>query len=57
MMYVAITGKVGYETFLARSEDLLNWDKLGKILSFTQAGWDAWQADGRVGAGEHRVGR
>jgi len=46
MMYVAITGKVGYETFLAESDDLLNWRKLGKILPFTQDGWDAWQADG-----------
>ena len=32
MMYVAITNKVGYQTFLARSDDLLHWDKLGKIL-------------------------
>lgn len=46
MMYVAISNGVGYETFLASSDDLLNWKKLGKILSFTKTGWDAWQADG-----------
>jgi predicted GH43/DUF377 family glycosyl hydrolase len=46
MMYVAINGKVGYETYLAESDDLLLWRKLGKILPFTQNGWDAWQADG-----------
>lgn len=46
MMYVAISNGVGYETFLASSSDLLNWKKRGKILSFTQTGWDAWQADG-----------
>lgn len=46
MMYVGITGKVGYETFLARSDDLLKWEKLGKILSFGPDGaWDQWQAD------------
>lgn len=46
MMYVATRGKVGYETYLARSDDLLHWEKLGKILPFTESGWDAWQADG-----------
>ena len=49
MMYVAITNKVGYQTFLARSDDLLHWQKLGKILSFAKTNdWDAWQADGGV---------
>jgi predicted GH43/DUF377 family glycosyl hydrolase len=46
MMYVAISAAEGYETFLASSDDLLHWKKLGKILSFTKTGWDAWQADG-----------
>ena len=27
MIYVGITGKVGYQTFLARSDDLLKWDE------------------------------
>ena len=49
MMYVAIAKKVGYQTFLAQSDDLLHWQKLGKILSFTKPGaWDAWQADGGI---------
>jgi predicted GH43/DUF377 family glycosyl hydrolase len=48
MVYIAITGKVGYETFLARSPDLLHWEKLGKILGFPQDGWDRWQRAGGV---------
>jgi len=48
MMYVAITNKVGYQTFLARSDDLLHWTKLGRILPFSKGGWDAWQADGGI---------
>jgi predicted GH43/DUF377 family glycosyl hydrolase len=46
MMYVAIRDKVGYQTFLARSDDLLHWEKLGCILPFSKEGWDAWQGDG-----------
>jgi predicted GH43/DUF377 family glycosyl hydrolase len=46
MMYVSITDKIGYETYLARSQDLLDWTRLGKVLSFGHKGWDAWQADG-----------
>lgn len=53
MMYVAITNKVGYQTYLARSDDLLHWEKLGKILSFTGTGWDAWQADGGVALADY----
>lgn len=56
MMYVAISDAVGYETFLASSEDLLNWKKLGKILSFTKSGWDAWQADGGLALVNHEWG-
>src|ERR1700722_19835051 len=49
MMYVAITNKIGYQTFLARSDDLLHWKKLGKIVPFTRTNdWDAWQEDGGV---------
>ena len=46
MVYVAITEQVGYETCLARSPDLLKWEKLGKILSFRPDGWDRWQRAG-----------
>ena len=55
MMYVAISNKVGYQTFLARSDDLLHWTKLGKILSFTPTNhWDAWQADGAIALCDYR---
>lgn len=46
MIYVANKDKIGYQTCLARSDDLLHWEKLGPILSFRREGWDAWQADG-----------
>ena len=44
MVYVCMN-IVGYETHLAVSDDLLHWKPLGKILTFTKTGWDAWQAD------------
>jgi predicted GH43/DUF377 family glycosyl hydrolase len=53
MMYVAITNKIGYQTHLARSDDLLHWEKLGKILSFAETGWDAWQADGGMALADY----
>lgn len=48
MMFVANRDNAGYETHLAVSDDLLKWKRLGKILSFRQDGWDAWQADGGI---------
>ncbi len=48
MVYVGIKGKIGYETYLARSEDLLKWTPLGTILPFRETGWDKWQADGSI---------
>ncbi len=55
MLYVAITNKIGYQTFLAQSDDLLHWQKLGKILSFTPTNhWDAWQADGGIALCDYR---
>jgi predicted GH43/DUF377 family glycosyl hydrolase len=48
MVYVAIKEKVGYQTFLARSNDLLTWERLGPILPFADAGWDRWQAAGSI---------
>jgi predicted GH43/DUF377 family glycosyl hydrolase len=47
MVYVCMN-KVGYETHIAQSADLLEWKPLGKILSFRDGGWDQWQADGGV---------
>ncbi|HEY1789492.1 MAG TPA: glycosylase [Verrucomicrobiae bacterium] len=54
MMYVAISNKVGYQTFLARSDDLVHWTKLGTVLPFSGKGWDAWQADGGVALADYR---
>jgi predicted GH43/DUF377 family glycosyl hydrolase len=47
MVYVCMN-KVGYETHLARSADLLRWEPLGKILPFRDAGWDKWLAGGTI---------
>ncbi len=48
MLYVAIKDKIGYETYLAESDDLLAWKPLGKVLPFANEGWDQWQADGSL---------
>lgn len=47
MLYVCMN-RVGYETHLARSDNLLEWKPLGKVLSFRDGGWDQWQCDGGV---------
>jgi len=47
MTYLCMN-KVGYETHLAESDNLLDWRPLGKLLSFRDAGWDRWQADGSI---------
>ncbi|GMU20672.1 MAG: hypothetical protein AMXMBFR13_07690 [Phycisphaerae bacterium] len=47
MLYICMN-EVGYETHLARSDDLLNWIPLGKVLPFSKQGWDAWQASAGV---------
>jgi predicted GH43/DUF377 family glycosyl hydrolase len=54
MVYVAIRDKAGYETWLARSDDLRHWEKLGRILPFRGTGWDAWQADGGAALVDYR---
>jgi predicted GH43/DUF377 family glycosyl hydrolase len=48
MLYVVTHNKVGYETHLATSEDLLTWEPLGTVLPFRPEGWDRWQADGGI---------
>ena len=46
MSYLVYDGK-GYETWLAKSEDLLHWKTLGKMLSFSDSTeWDANQKAG-----------
>ena len=55
MVYVCMN-KVGYETHLATSKDLLKWEPLGKILKFRDAGWDKWQAGGTIQLQNHEWG-
>ena len=55
MMYVCLNGE-GYETHIARSDDLLAWKPLGKILPFRESGWDKWQADGSIALCDYRWG-
>lgn len=47
MTYVIFDGQ-GYETWLAESDDLLNWESRGKILSFTENSWDTNQKAGYI---------
>lgn len=51
MTYVVYNGKEGldgrgYETWLAKSDDLLHWQTLGRILSYKDDGWDMNQRGG-----------
>ncbi|GAB4030552.1 glycoside hydrolase family protein [Spirosoma jeollabukense] len=46
MTYLIYDGR-GYETWLAKSNDLLNWETLGRIMSFSDSTqWDANQKAG-----------
>lgn len=47
MTYIIFDGK-GYETWLAKSDNLLQWTTLGKMMSFTENTWDAKQKAGYV---------
>lgn len=47
MTYIVFDGK-GYETWLAQSDNLLNWRTMGKIMSFSQDTWDENQKAGYV---------
>ena len=61
MTYIQFDGR-GYETWLAKSKDLLQWKTLGKILSFgdtTHADameWDANQKAGYIALQDHNWG-
>jgi predicted GH43/DUF377 family glycosyl hydrolase len=54
MTFIVFNGKTansgrGYETWIAKSKDLLHWNTLGKILSFSDsANWDCNQKAGYV---------
>ena len=47
MIYIIYDGR-GYETWIAQSNDLLNWTTQGKIMSFTENTWDANQKAGYI---------
>lgn len=45
MTYIIFDGR-GYETWLAESDNLIDWTSKGRIMSFTDTGWDANQKAG-----------
>lgn len=54
MTYVVYNGRSGqdgrgYETWIAESDNLLEWKTLGRILSYTDTGWDRNQRGGFPG--------
>ena len=53
MIYIAFDGR-GYETRLAKSDDLLTWIPLGAILKRHGVGWDAEQAAAGLALIEYR---
>lgn len=55
MTYIVFDGK-GYETWMAQSKDLLNWNSMGKMLSFTPDTWDANQKAGYMSLVEIKWG-
>ncbi|MET0394013.1 MAG: glycosylase [Chitinophagaceae bacterium] len=65
MTYIVFDGR-GYETWLAKSKDLLHWQTKGRILSFSDtalqaagsvdAGWDGNQKAGYIALQDHRWG-
>ena len=50
MVYLIFGGR-GYETWLAKSSNLLQWETLGRIMSFSDDSteWDANQKAGYIG--------
>ena len=55
MTYIIFNG-TGYETAIAVSDDLLNWEKLGKILSFSEGRWDDLQKAGYIALQDYQWG-
>ena len=45
MSYIVFDGR-GYETWIAESDNLLHWATKGRIMPFTDTGWDANQKAG-----------
>jgi predicted GH43/DUF377 family glycosyl hydrolase len=56
MTYIVFDGN-GYETYLAKSKNLLEWKSLGKILTFTDSiNWDANQKAGYIALQDYNWG-
>ena len=55
MTYLTFDGQ-GYETRIAKSTNLLQWEDMGKILSFTENTWDANQKAGYIALQNHKWG-
>ena len=45
MTYIIFDGR-GYETYIASSKDLLNWETKGRIMSYDETSWDRNQVAG-----------
>ncbi|MGC4033083.1 MAG: hypothetical protein QM754_15370 [Tepidisphaeraceae bacterium] len=56
MLFASTSDKVGYETELAVSDNLLDWEVLGKTLPFAKETWDCWQADGGLALIDYQWG-
>lgn len=55
MTYIVFDGK-GYETWLAKSKDLLHWTTLGRTMPFTENTWDASQKAGYAALQDYEWG-
>ena len=56
MSYIVFDGR-GYETWLAESKDLLQWNTLGRMMSFSDTTqWDTHQKAGYVVLQDHQWG-
>jgi predicted GH43/DUF377 family glycosyl hydrolase len=57
MTYLVFDGR-GYETWLAESTDLLHWESMGRILSFSSdtTRWDCHQKAGYIGLQDSKWG-
>ncbi|MFT3935697.1 MAG: glycosylase [Chitinophagaceae bacterium] len=56
MTYIQFDGR-GYETWLAKSNDLLHWNTVGKLMSFSDSTqWDGQQKAGYIALGDYEWG-
>lgn len=55
MSSIVFDGK-GYETWMAKSTDLLHWETVGKIMSYTKNTWDASQKAGYIALQDYAWG-